>query len=84
MVGMEKQNFTMSMPKDLLRRAKIQAAKEDKTLSKFIREALEEKIREDSGYKRARKKHQKILSSGFNMGTKGNLRLSRDEIHERN
>ncbi len=80
---MEKQNLTLSLPKDTIRRAKIQAAKENKSLTKFTQEAIEEKLRKDSGYEAAMKRHLKILEKGFDLGTKGELKLDRDKLHER-
>ena len=48
-----------------------------------MREALEEKVNEDADYKKARRKHLNLLRVGINLGTKGNLELSREEVHER-
>lgn len=80
---MERQNITLSMPKDLLKRAKMLAAQTDKSLSRLLRESLEQKIRESSGYARAKERQLKLLKRGLNLGTKGNIGISRDELHER-
>jgi hypothetical protein len=80
---MEKQNLTLSLPKDLIRRAKIQAAKENVSLSKYTIDAVEEKLRKSTGYMNARKRHLKTLSSGMDLGTKGKLGIDREQIHER-
>jgi len=52
---MEKQNVTLSIPKVLLRQAKIIASSQDKSLSQFLKESLEEKVREESDYNKAQK-----------------------------
>ena len=44
-----RRNITLSLPRLLLSRAKLAAVRQDKSLSAFIREALEEKIEELEG-----------------------------------
>lgn len=80
---MERQNFTVSLPKALLKKAKIIAAKSDKSVSELIREAMEEKIEESTGYQRAKQKHLMILRKGIDLGTKGNIAISREDFHAR-
>lgn len=80
---MEKQNVTLSMPKPLLRKAKVLAASREKSLSELLRESLEEKIRNASGYNQAKKRQLKLLNKGIDLGSKGNLSFSRDELHVR-
>lgn len=80
---MERQNVTLSLPKSLLRKAKAVAVSKEKSLSELMRESLEEKVREETGYQRAKEKHTKLLMKGFDLGTKGHFRISREELHER-
>jgi Family of unknown function (DUF6364) len=80
---MEKQNLTLSLPKDLIRRAKIQAARENMSLSRYTMEAVEEKLGKSTGYANAKKRHLKALSSSVDLGTKGNLGIARESMHER-
>ncbi|MCL4475423.1 MAG: DUF6364 family protein [Nitrospirae bacterium] len=80
---MERQNVTLSLSKSLLKRAKELAAREDKSLSALLKESLEEKIRSSTGYKEAMERHLKILEKGFNLGTKGHISVTREELHER-
>ncbi len=80
---MEKQNVTLSIPKDLLKKAKIMAASQDKSLSQFLRESLEEKVKEKAEYDSARKRQLKLLKQGLNLGTKGQVRSLRDDLHAR-
>lgn len=80
---MEKQNITLSLPKDLLRKAKMIAASQQKSLSEFLRESLEERIRESSGYRTEKLRQLKLLKEGFDLGTKGQIGFKRDELHER-
>lgn len=80
---MEKQNVTLSIPKVLLRKAKIIAASQDKSLSQFLKESLEEKVREESDYNKAQKKQLRLLKKGLDLGTKGQIKISRDDLHAR-
>ena len=80
---MEKQNITLSLPKPLLKKAKIFAAGEDKSVSELIREALEKRLRESSGYAAARNRQLKILEKGYDLGTGGVLDTTREELHAR-
>lgn len=80
---MERQNVTLSLPKSLLRRAKMIAASRDKSLSELLRESLEEKVREANGYKKARERQLRLLNRGLDLGTKGRIRTTREELHGR-
>jgi len=78
-----RRNVTLSLPKSLLQRAKLAAVRKDKSLSEFMKEALEEKIRKDSGYKKAKERQVKLLSMRMDLGTEGRISISREELHER-
>ncbi len=80
---MEKQNVTLSIPKMLLRQAKILAASQDKSLSQFLRESLEEKVREEADYSKAQKRQLRLLKKGLDLGTKGQIKICRDDLHAR-
>ncbi len=80
---MEKQNVTLSIPKTVLKQAKIVAASQDKSLSQLMRESLEEKVREETDYNNARKRQLKLLKKGLDLGTDGQVKTSRDELHAR-
>jgi len=80
---MNRQNVTLSLPKTLLKKVKMIAASREKSLSELLRESLEEKVREATGYKKAKKRQLKLLKEGFNLGTKGHIIVSREELHAR-
>jgi hypothetical protein len=80
---MEKQNVTLSIPKTLLRQAKIMAMSQNKSLSQFLKESLEEKVREKADYKKAQKRQLRLLKNGLDLGTKGQIKSSRDDLHDR-
>lgn len=76
-------NVTLYLSRDIIRKAKVKAVKEDKSLSAYMKEALEEKVKRDSGYNQAKKRQMRLLKRGFDLGTKGKISLSRDKLHER-
>lgn len=80
---MEKQNVTLSLPKTLLKKAKIVAAHRETSLSELIRKSLEEAVSENSGYSKARARQIKLLKAGIDLGTLGEITISREELHAR-
>ena len=80
---MEKQNVTLSLPKALLKSAKAIAAGKDKSLSELLRESLEERIRKETGYRQAKAKQIALLQKGFDLGTRGSMGISREDLHAR-
>jgi hypothetical protein len=81
--AMERQNVTLSLPKSLLKKAKVIAASHDKSLSQLLRESLEEKVRDMTGYGRARDRQVKLLKKGLKLGTEGQISTTREELHAR-
>ncbi len=80
---MDKQNVTLSLPKTLLKKAKLLAVQKDESLSQLLKKALEEKVRAESGYKTAGERQLKLLSKGFDFGEEGCFAFSREALHDR-
>ena len=80
---MERQNLTLSLPKAVVKKAKMLALKEEKSLSALIRESLEEKIRKDTGYQDAMEREVRLMEKGLHLGTGGRMPCSREGRHER-
>jgi hypothetical protein len=80
---MDRQNVTLSLPKALLKRAKTLAIMKDKSLSDLLRETLEERVREETGYERAKNRQITFMEKGFDLGTEGKIMVSREDLHER-
>lgn len=78
-----KRNITLSLPRSLLSRAKLAAVCQEKSLSEFAREALDQKIEESSRYTKAKKRQFDMLSEGLDLGTEGRISVAREELHER-
>jgi hypothetical protein len=79
----ERQNVTLSLPKPLLKRVKVLAAEEEKSMSQLMEEALEGRVHRRAEYERAKKHHLRLLARGFDLGTEGRLLVSQDEVHDR-
>ena len=73
----------MSLPRSLLSKAKLEAVRQDKSLSEFLRETLEEKLEEGSEYQKAKRRQLEMLAEGLDLGTGGRISVSREELHER-
>ena len=79
----EMRNVTLSLSNYLLYKAKLAAVKQDKSLSEFMREALEEKVQKTSGYKKAKRRQFRMLEMELDLGTKGKIHIPREDLHER-
>lgn len=78
---MQKQNITVSIDKDLLRKAKVLAARRETSISGLLSRQIEALVGEEEAYERARSEAMKLLEKGFHLA--GARRASRDELHER-
>lgn len=79
----ERQNVTLSLPKDVLRKAKILAVERRTSLSGLLTGALEGLVRRDDEYERAKERALSYLRNARDLGTKGRITWTRDSLHER-
>lgn len=80
---MKKQNVTLSIPKDILRKAKKAAIDQNTSLSGLMTQALIEIVEREEQYASARRHHLAWLAQSPDLGTDGHIRWSRDELHDR-
>ena len=76
-----KQNITLNLDKDLLRRVKHVAVERGTSVSGLLVEHLEQIVEHNEEYERARKKAVGLLKRGLKLG--GKIRATREELHER-
>jgi len=76
-----KQNITLSIQKELLKKAKLMAAKKDTSVTKLLTEQLTKMVLEDDQYDSGKKRALAILRKGFHLG--GSIIAKREELHER-
>jgi hypothetical protein len=77
------QNVTLSIPKDILRKAKILAVNKNTSLSGLLTQTLTDLVEHQEAYEQARQRNLKLLKSGFDLGTRGQIAWKREELHER-
>ncbi len=78
---MSKTNITLSLDTDLIREAKVLAARRGTSVSRLMGENLEDLVRRDKAYETARRRAMKRLGAGFKL--EWSRPDSRDELHER-
>ncbi len=78
-----KQNVTLSLPADTVRKLKVLAAQRGTSISRMLTERLEEILSRDEEYERARRRSLTRLGQGWNLGLSERRDWTRDELHER-
>jgi hypothetical protein len=78
---MSKQNVTVSLSVQTIRKAKVLAAKRGSSISSLLAEQIESLVGEDEAYEFAKRQAVGLLDQGFHLG--GVIRSTRDEWHER-
>lgn len=76
-----KQNLTIRLDRQTIRKAKIVAAKRSTSISGLLARQIEILVGEEEAYERAERQAMSLLDEGFHLG--GVVRTSRDELHER-
>lgn len=79
----EYQNVTLSVPRELLKRAKRLAADRDTSVSALMSEALRRLTDEERRYSGAKKRALRAMTSARSLGTRGHRTWTRDDLHER-
>ncbi|MGQ9585538.1 MAG: CopG family transcriptional regulator [Anaerolineae bacterium] len=80
---MERQNITLSIPKEILRKVKAIAVQRRTSVSGLLTEALEEMVRQENAYAHARQRHLQWLEQGADLGSGGRILTRREELHDR-
>jgi hypothetical protein len=78
---MIKQNVTISLSRQTLRKVKILAARRETSISGLLASQIETLVGEEEAYERAERQAVALLDQGFHLG--GVIRATRDEWHER-
>ncbi len=76
-----KQNITLSIEKELLKKAKLMATKKETSVTKLLTDQLNKMISEEDEYESAKKRALANLRRGFHLG--GHIPCRREELHER-
>jgi len=80
---MEKQNITLSLPREILKKGKMLAAKKGISLNELVRELLQMTAENEEGYRISADRQIRRMKGGIALGTKGKISWQRDELHQR-
>ena len=76
-----KQNVTISISPETVRKARILAARRSTSISRLLAEQIELLVGAEEAWERSRRSALALLEQGFHLG--GRITASRDELHER-
>ncbi|MGH3561128.1 MAG: DUF6364 family protein [Mycobacterium sp.] len=79
---MTTKNITLSMPEELVRRAKVLAAQRDMSVSSLVARLLEQLVGELRDYDEVWELERQMMRAGLGKQV-GPITWSRDELHER-
>ena len=80
---MERQNITLSIPRDILLKVKLLAVRRGTSVSGLLTQTVERLVEQEEAYAHARQRHLQWLEQGIDLGTQGQVSARRDELHER-
>ena len=76
-----KQNITLSVDKELIKRGKVIAAQKDTSISKMLGEKLKLLVEDEEQYETARRSALQTLKKGYRLG--GEITWKREDLYER-
>ncbi len=80
---MEKQNITLSLPRETLKKGKMLAAKRGISLNELVWKLLQVTIENEEGSRISSDRQIKQMKEGIPLGTKGKISWQRDELYQR-
>lgn len=76
-----KQNVTIRLDKDLIKKGKVIASKRETSLNRLLSDFLKQIVEEEDYYEQCKRKALNILNKGYHLG--GKITFTREELHER-
>lgn len=80
--AMATKNITLTLPADVVHRAKVAAAMRDTSVSALVADYLCELAEDTEPYEHAWREEQRVMRQGLDMRV-GEVSWTRDEVHER-
>ena len=77
------QNVTLSLPRHILRKAKILAIQKNTSLSGLLAQTLSDLVAHQEAFDQARQRSLDLLRSGLDLGTQGKVTWTREDLHGR-
>jgi hypothetical protein len=79
---MATKNITLSMPEELVRRARVLAAQRDTSVSALVARLLEQLVGDGRDYDDVAAQERRVMQEGIGLRV-GDITSSRHEVHER-
>jgi len=76
-----KQNITLSVDKDLIKKGKVIAAERDTSVSKMLSEQLRQLVEDNKQYETAKRSALQTLKRGYHLG--GKITWKREDLYDR-
>jgi hypothetical protein len=76
-----KQNLTVSIEKDLLKKGKVIAARRDTSISRMVGNLLKDLVESEDQYEAAKRNALHLLNKGMRLG--GKITWKREDLYER-
>ncbi len=83
LVYVEKQNVTLSLPKSLLQKLRVSAAKRNVSMSSLAESAISKMILDEDDYDERGRRLIERMKNSPSRGTGGKITWTREELHER-
>jgi hypothetical protein len=77
----QKQNVTISLSRQALKKARILAAQRETSISGLLAQQIEILVEDEDAYVHAERQATALLEKGFHLG--GVMKAGREELHER-
>lgn len=79
---MTKRNITLSLPEDLVRRAKVLATQQGTSVSALVAHLLQQAVAGGNDYEAIWAAEERLMQTGIGLEV-GQVHWTRDEVHER-
>ena len=76
-----KQNITLSVDKDIIKKGKVIAAEKDTSISKMLSEQLRQLVEDKEKYETAKRSALQTLKKGYHLG--GKITWKREDLYDR-
>lgn len=76
-----KQNLTLSIEKEIIKKGKVVAARQDTSISKMLADLLKGMVENDERYEAAKRSALQQLKKGIRLG--GKITWKREDLYER-
>jgi len=82
-VKTQHRNVTLSLPEPLLRRFRVYAASRNQSMTRLMADAIRQVMTGEAEAALAKQRFLARIRNAPDRGTKGRIRWTRDELHER-